>query len=385
MLMLTDCNTDKRKQILRLSLLLILCSAQGLLAAEKAHFKPLHKMGDALVLGARQYASDAYFYMNPILLKANCLECQDRTSIYFIEGKTGVISTYRHSMGICTVKKEVDQDTVFIAFHGSKYLDDWLTDGNALWVKAPDGLEGKVHRGFLRAADSAWTSLKSILSKSVRDVDRTTFIFTGHSLGGATTTLTAMRFSLNFDTIFINKNLWPNQVKVITFSSPYVGDAQFTALLDRQYGMNFLRFNTNYDMVPNFQHLVPEAKQTKNEIKLLAIEQVGGHLSQSLDSLQQPGLQPKALLYDTAQLGLRISKQDISALPQIGAEVIKILHSIPSADVISVAFFDYKEKLHEVEGIFSGDMSENKPGHTSLFDVKRNPILKKIVAFLGGY
>ena len=200
-------NINKKKQILRLSLLFILFNGRGLLAAEQAHFKPLSKMGDTLVLGSRQYASDSYVYMNAISLQAECLKLEDGTFIYFVEGKTGVISTYRHTLGICAVKAKDDKDTVFVAFHGSKYPDDWLTDANASWAKAPDGLDGEVHEGFLCAANSAWDSCKRIFYKNVQNPDRTTFVFTGHSLGGAIATLTAMRFSVNFNTVFANKNL----------------------------------------------------------------------------------------------------------------------------------------------------------------------------------
>jgi hypothetical protein len=73
-------------------------------------------------------------------------------------------------------------------------------------------------------------------------------VFTGHSLGGALAILAGARFKAHHSTL-----LKPNQVKIITFSAPRVGDKDFVEsmyTLIPEYPPNILNFVCSRDSVP---------------------------------------------------------------------------------------------------------------------------------------
>lgn len=121
----------------------------------------------------------------------------------------------------------VNANQVIFGFHGSYWLIDWLQDFNMRSNNASSWEHrGRVHKGFFDIVNCCFGDLekaaREILGGSEEDrFKNKEIIFTGHSLGGALALLAAARFTAN------TQNLEPHQVKVITFSSPRVGDKEF--------------------------------------------------------------------------------------------------------------------------------------------------------------
>ncbi|KAI9027773.1 Alpha/Beta hydrolase protein [Hyaloraphidium curvatum] len=107
-----------------------------------------------------------------------------------------------------------------LAFKGTKTLNDWLDDLNALRVPCttgkPDEDCGKVHRGFQGRFEEARTWMEGFLNFDSIDTATTTFLISGHSLGGAISTLTAHWIA--------SKGY---KVHLVTFGSPRVGNSDF--------------------------------------------------------------------------------------------------------------------------------------------------------------
>ena len=73
---------------------------------------------------------------------------------------------------------------------------------------------GRVHRGFKREVDDLWPRLEQALVNNTR-----TLWFTGHSLGGAMTTICAGRCKLS--------HIQSDPRAVFTFGSPRVGNKRY--------------------------------------------------------------------------------------------------------------------------------------------------------------
>ena len=117
--------------------------------------------------------------------------------------------------------------TIVIAFRGTemKKLQDWRTDLKAGFT--PE-CGGNVHRGFQTAIDHIWESLVVTILK-FRTKNQKLFL-TGHSLGGALATLSAIR---------LVKSGQPVNA-LYTYGSPRVGNRDFRSefnrlLLDRAF------------------------------------------------------------------------------------------------------------------------------------------------------
>lgn len=114
-----------------------------------------------------------------------------------------------------------DERAVIAAFRGTQIDRFWptvvdvVTDAKAL--PAPDGADGLVHAGFLRAFEGVWEGLRERVEQLISGTGRTLWL-TGHSMGGALATLAADRFArapgLTVRALY-------------TFGSPRVGDENF--------------------------------------------------------------------------------------------------------------------------------------------------------------
>jgi triacylglycerol lipase len=130
---------------------------------------------------------------------------------------------------------------VLITFSGTVFFSEWFDDATFRQV-SPIGLgsyqEGSgdlVHDGFYEIYKSLQERLKSVLINTVKF--NTTVVFTGHSLGGALSTLAYYDL---FPT-------YPNST-LYTFASPRVGNIAFSELLMKQPSY-FRIFNTE-DIIP---------------------------------------------------------------------------------------------------------------------------------------
>lgn len=156
-----------------------------------------------------------------------------------------------------------DIDRVFIAFRGSHWISDWIKNCYFPLVLLQDWEESMVHAGFYERyqaikngseigipqcaanhADGFIQFLDSCLISNGITKANCEFIFVGHSTGAALATLASARTAKAF-------NFTRNQAKLITFSSPKVGNEKFANDVETLLGrVNIFRFYCHTDIVP---------------------------------------------------------------------------------------------------------------------------------------
>jgi hypothetical protein len=119
---------------------------------------------------------------------------------------------------------------------------DWLNDGDALQIELTYSA-GKCHRGFAESLDRLWDNSGVFDQvKAAAEGGRRVFL-TGHSKGGALTTLAARRL----------KSAGIAAAGVMTFGAPRAGDDKFSSSYDAEVP-NHWRFEHQDDVMP---HLPP--------------------------------------------------------------------------------------------------------------------------------
>lgn len=130
-----------------------------------------------------------------------------------------------------------DKGEIVIAFRGTTGIADWSTNFNCSLVKCSTSDAGKVHAGFQYAASQVAGRVYSAL---LSFPDSPVYL-TGHSLGAAVATLSAMRMA------------WLRRSKQIarveTFGSPRVGDAAFAKEYEAAFGDRTIRHVCRRDVV----------------------------------------------------------------------------------------------------------------------------------------
>ena len=126
-----------------------------------------------------------------------------------------------------------DENLKIISICGTENDKDLLTDIRFGKISYND--QAMVHRGFLNYTDELLNLIRGeILNFNGK------IIVTGHSLGGAVAILTSARL--------IDLGISPDQIEVVTFGAPAVGDKIFAdEISDR---MNLTRFENDGDVIP---------------------------------------------------------------------------------------------------------------------------------------
>ena len=135
---------------------------------------------------------------------------------------------------------------IVVAFRGSRNLNNWIQDiklsmPDCPFPNAPEGVQ--VHLGFLESwlflRDEVVSSLRR-LSTKYRDAS---LLITGHSLGGAISSLAAIDLLCNYGFEFIK---W----RVMTIGQPRVGNLEFAKWIDQSDIIIFRIVNQN-DLTPH--------------------------------------------------------------------------------------------------------------------------------------
>lgn len=113
-----------------------------------------------------------------------------------------------------------------LCFRGSDNIRAWMTNLDALPAEWRGS--GKTHRGFVAALEAVWSAVEAAIAQANPPV-----VMTGHSLGAALATLAA--------------SLRPD-AELITFGAPRVGDATFSASMQRR-AAGSRRYVNNRDIV----------------------------------------------------------------------------------------------------------------------------------------
>ncbi|WP_369902064.1 lipase family protein [Bacillus manliponensis] len=129
-------------------------------------------------------------------------------------------------------------DTIIVAFRGTKSDSDWVADALVNQKPYPFTLNsGNVHNGFLSIYESCRDNIMDTLSQLSPNK---TLLVTGHSLGGALAVLHMLDARVN--TSFFHYELY-------NFGAPKVGDLTFRNYYKIQVANSF-RFVNLFDIVP---------------------------------------------------------------------------------------------------------------------------------------
>jgi triacylglycerol lipase len=127
-------------------------------------------------------------------------------------------------------------NTLILSFRGTSGLKNFLTDANALRVRA-DWLKGTVHDGFKSALNSVWPEIVSKIGP--HEEQQNEIWLTGHSLGAALAQLAALRLTQEGYRVH----------NVYTFGTPRVGDRDFVADYDQKLGARTFPHVNHRDIV----------------------------------------------------------------------------------------------------------------------------------------
>jgi Lipase (class 3) len=366
---------------------------------EEDRFVGFDRADNSLVLRARASAMKSYEYINNERILS--FEEVDNSN-YIFRGSEGFVQLSgrsHHNLGVVSF---YEKNKVFIAFHGSESIDDWISNfdsgsinvnfGGTRFLPSEnngwfgiDNIQGLVHRGFYAFVGSGFDNLIGILKKKQNKYLETEFVFTGHSLGGAAATIAAGMFFGRFREIF-GELPAKNQVKILTFSAPCVGDKAFAESLGKIFSNNFIRFVANFDPVPSLNKIkIPILKGWKGvhsgvELTVLFLEQLENSLNNSnvLDWLKGVG----GIFFN------RLSGGNLTYLLFKDAGKVAVLsaHKVPSEEATERAFSDYKHHINVgLEGQEWSEGNNLEPGQVRYFDSVRNPIVRWINSKFGGF
>lgn len=170
-----------------------------------------------------------------------------------------------NTMGIVTLS--TDKSTIISVFRGTNLVAanevsfdfaNVIEDFIALLVDSPLCIECNVHLGFLEAyssiADQMKANVKSLQSSFP---NASKLVATGHSMGGAMATL----FALD---LIVNEGM--NNISLVTFGSPRVGNVAFSQFANLRLGSTNWRVTYDNDMVTVFPLMAMGYKHVGAEV-----------------------------------------------------------------------------------------------------------------------
>ncbi|KDQ61506.1 hypothetical protein JAAARDRAFT_150249 [Jaapia argillacea MUCL 33604] len=144
------------------------------------------------------------------------------------------------------VARDDNKKEIIVALRGSSSLTDFLTDADlfltnlqAPGLTAPAG--AKVHDGFSNAWNAVASNVISIVKGQLKSYPKYTIVTTGHSLGGALSSLAAVTLKANFPS---------TPIRMYTYGQPRTGNPIYASYVNSQFGSSAYRVVHTYDGVP---------------------------------------------------------------------------------------------------------------------------------------
>jgi len=242
------------------------------------------------------------------------------------------------------------KNEIVVGFRGSVYDKDWernlqldmLEEGNV-----------RIHRGFKQryqdivsrendgqVLNGMLHNILQVIDSENIDIHQTQMILTGHSAGAALATVTA--FSLIRSSYF---NLAENQICLVTFSSPRVGNDHFAKELERSLGiLNVLRFTCSSDTVPHVPLESSGYKHAGIEIPITLTEIAFDDDSNPERSFNYVRSSP---IYKFISYSVCILRSDVtSVLLPLTAASFLLTHSMPSDSLMIEALQYARGRYH---------------------------------------
>ncbi|KAI1414594.1 alpha/beta-hydrolase [Hypoxylon sp. FL1857] len=147
-----------------------------------------------------------------------------------------------------------DKNKLIVAsIKGSESIRNWIADLSFIAVDCDLVKDCKIHVGFLTAYNEIKDELMSALKTATKANPSYRIVFTGHSLGGAVTTVAAA-----------NARKEGYEADIITYGSPRVGNEEFASFVTNQTGAEF-RVTHLDDPVPRLPPLFLDYRHTSPE------------------------------------------------------------------------------------------------------------------------
>jgi len=135
-------------------------------------------------------------------------------------------------------------DAIVVAFRGTSDINNWITDIN---IHLTGGPLGQVHEGFMAALNVVWLELLQTILDAQKALNLGPSLwFTGHSLGGALSTLAVAKMIERAQPVD----------GLYTCGCPRCGDATFASNFNSNFDRAF-RFIYNQDIVTRLPPRVP--------------------------------------------------------------------------------------------------------------------------------
>jgi triacylglycerol lipase len=130
-----------------------------------------------------------------------------------------------------------NNEFIVISFRGTepRNLKDWMNNTRISLIL---GYGGSVHRGFSEALDDVWDEIVTLLPQ-FQDKKQPIFL-TGHSMGGALATMTAVR---------LGEKYYQHIQGIYTFGCPRMGDGKFVENYDKIFNDRTFRMVNHRDIV----------------------------------------------------------------------------------------------------------------------------------------
>ena len=204
-----------------------------------------------------------------------------------------------------------DEKVVVVAFRGTELQDfrDMLVNAQFKWSAIADGLNHRVHAGFLSSFVSLEKKVEAALRTALTAPGRGAragsappprqLYLTGHSLGGALATVMFARLTLLRAAAGSTAMPVP---ALYTFGCPRVGDGSFSKALDSAYPERIFRVVNDVDIIPE----LPPFPDYHHAGRLMFFEP-NGELRTQVSGLSRVLLQTSSAL-------------DAATIKQVGAE-----------------------------------------------------------------
>lgn len=132
------------------------------------------------------------------------------------------------------------QQTIYVSFRGSESIQNWLDNLDAILTDYPKGDDCEVHKGFYSAEQSCFPDVLAEVQNLKGKYPSYGVMVTGHSLGAALATFTALDL---LDSGISNVEMW-------NYGSPRVGNTNFANYVNTVLP-NRARITHHKDMVPH--------------------------------------------------------------------------------------------------------------------------------------
>ena len=205
-----------------------------------------YSLENNLIFNAVRLSQTAYCENN-VIDTWTCATCDEDAKVLDIienEGEKALVGVYSNTRRL------------FVSFRGSTNIQNWIDNVQFSLTCPYQNNDICVETGFYKVFEAMMPQVEKAVASAVTQYNIDTILFTGHSLGGAVATLTA----------FYMKDRVSQNIELITFGSPRVGNAAFAAdFAASNVGVSY-RITHAYDMVPHVPQMILHYNHISHEV-----------------------------------------------------------------------------------------------------------------------